>query len=322
MIKHRLGLRCAYFLGVGGFVKALVTGAAGFVGHYLLAHLVDSGDETVATDRATGGPDLLDSAALTALFAAERPEVVYHLAGQADVGRSWQEPLATFRANAEGTLNVLAAAREAGVRRVVTVTSADVYGRVSPEDLPLSEQAPLQPVSPYAASKAAADLVAQQAFLGQGQEVIRVRAFNHLGPGQSEQFVCSALAARIARNEVSGEATLRVGDLSAKRDFTDVRDVVRAYRLLAAAGHPGEAYNVCSGVSVSVQSVAEQLLALAHHPMDLVVDQALLRPIDLPDLRGDASKLHSHTGWAPATGLKKSLSDLLEYWRLQISPAE
>ena len=303
-------------------MKALVTGAAGFVGHYLLAHLADSGDETVATDRATGGPDLLDSTALTALFSAERPEVVYHLAGQADVGRSWQEPLATFRANAEGTLNVLAAAREAGVRRVVTVTSADVYGRVSPEDLPLSEQAPLQPVSPYAASKAAADLVAQQAFVGQGQEVIRVRAFNHLGPGQSEQFVCSALAARIARNEVSGEATLRVGDLSAKRDFTDVRDVVRAYRLLAAEGHPGEAYNVCSGVSVSVQSVAEQLLALAHHPMDLVVDQALLRPIDLPDLRGDASKLHSHTGWAPATGLKKSLSDLLEYWRLQISPAE
>ena len=303
-------------------MKALVTGAAGFVGHYLLAHLADSGDETVGTDRATGGPDLLDSTALTALFSAERPEVVYHLAGQADVGRSWQEPLATFRANAEGTLNVLAAAREAGVRRVVTVTSADVYGRVSPEDLPLSEQAPLQPVSPYAASKAAADLVAQQAFVGQGQEVIRVRAFNHLGPGQSEQFVCSALAARIARNEVSGEATLRVGDLSAKRDFTDVRDVVRAYRLLAAAGHPGEAYNVCSGVSVSVQSVAEQLLALARHPMDLVVDQALLRPIDLPDLRGDASKLHSHTGWAPATGLKKSLSDLLEYWRLQISPAE
>jgi len=303
-------------------VKALVTGAAGFVGHYLLAHLADFGDETVATDRATGGPDLLDVPALVALLTAERPEVVYHLAGQADVGRSWQEPLATFRANAEGTLNVLAAAREAGVRRVVTVTSADVYGRVSPEDLPLSEQAPLQPVSPYAASKAAADLVAQQAFVGQGQEVIRVRAFNHLGPGQSEQFVCSALAARIARNEVSGEATLRVGDLSAKRDFTDVRDVVRAYRLLAAEGHPGEAYNVCSGVSVSVQSVAEQLLALARHPMDLVVDQALLRPIDLPDLRGDASKLHSHTGWAPATGLKKSLSDLLEYWRLQISPAE
>ena len=322
MIKHRLVLRCAYFLGVGGFVKALVTGAAGFVGHYLLAHLADFGDETVATDRATGGPDLLDVPALVALLTAERPEVVYHLAGQADVGRSWQEPLATFRANAEGTLNVLAAAREAGVRRVVTVTSADVYGRVSPEDLPLSEQAPLQPVSPYAASKAAADLVAQQAFVGQGQEVIRVRAFNHLGPGQSEQFVCSALAARIARNEVSGEATLRVGDLSAKRDFTDVRDVVRAYRLLAAAGHPGEAYNVCSGVSVSVQSVAEQLLALAHHPMDLVVDQALLRPIDLPDLRGDASKLHSHTGWAPALLLKEILSDLLEHWRSQISLAE
>ena len=322
MIKHRLVLRCAYFLGVGGFVKALVTGAAGFVGHYLLAHLADFGDETVATDRATGGPDLLDVPALVALLTAERPEVVYHLAGQADVGRSWQEPLATFRANAEGTLNVLAAAREAGVRRVVTVTSADVYGRVSPEDLPLSEQAPLQPVSPYAASKAAADLVAQQAFVGQGQEVIRVRAFNHLGPGQSEQFVCSALAARIARNEVSGEATLRVGDLSAKRDFTDVRDVVRAYRLLAAEGHPGEAYNVCSGVSVSVQSVAEQLLALARHPMDLVVDQALLRPIDLPDLRGDASKLHSHTGWAPALLLKEILSDLLEHWRSQISLAE
>ena len=227
-------------------MKALVTGASGFVGKHLIEHLEESGDDVFGTDIVSGGPDLSDSVGLADLFHDVSPEVIFHLAGQADVGHSWNAVNETFRSNAEGTLNVLTAARSADIARIVTVTSADIYGIVSPEDLPLSEDAPFRPVSPYSASKASADLLALQAFLGHNQEVIRVRAFNHLGPGQSDKFVCSALAARIAHNELHGVSKLGVGNLAAKRDFTDVRDVVRAYRLLALTGKSGEAYNVCS----------------------------------------------------------------------------
>jgi len=303
-------------------MKALVTGAGGFVGKHLIQHLQESGDDVFGTDIVFGGPDLSNLADLTDLFRDVSPEVIFHLAGQADVGRSWGAAPETFRANAEGTLNVLTASRSINANRVVTVTSADIYGIVDPQDLPLSEDAPFQPVSPYSASKASADLLALQAYLGYGQEVIRIRAFNHLGPGQSDKFVCSALAARIAYNEINGISELAIGNLAAERDFTDVRDVVRAYRLLAADGKSGEAYNVCSGTSVSIKAIAEKLLALSTISMELVVDPDLLRPIDLPDLRGNPEKIRRDTGWAPKLSLEQTLSDLLEYWRLQLSLAE
>ena len=239
----------------------LVTGAAGFVGRHLTAHLVACGDDVVGTDRSEGGPDLLDPAGLGRLVAEVDPEVVFHLAGQADVGGSWEAPADTLRVNAEGTLHLLEAVRSAGGARVVTVTSADVYGVVRPEDLPLNEMAPLRPVSPYAASKAAADLLALQAYLGHRMDVVRVRSFNHLGPGQDDRFVCSALAARIAAAEAGRGDEVRVGNLAARRDFTDVRDVVRAYRCLAIDGRAGAAYNVCTGTSVAVSEVAERLMA-------------------------------------------------------------
>ena len=303
-------------------MKALVTGAGGFVGKHLIQHLQESGDDVFGTDIVFGGPDLSNLADLTDLFRDVSPEVIFHLAGQADVGRSWGAAPETFRANAEGTLNVLTASRSINANRVVTVTSADIYGIVDPQDLPLSEDAPFQPVSPYSASKASADLLALQAYLGYGQEVIRIRAFNHLGPGQSDKFVCSALAARIAYNEINGISELAIGNLAAERDFTDVRDVVRAYRLLAADGKSGEAYNVCSGTSVSIKAIAEKLLALSTISMELVVDPDLLRPIDLPDLRGNPEKIRRDTGWVPKLSLEQTLSDLLEYWRLQLSLAE
>tara|TARA_X000001036_G_scaffold434485_2_gene473930 strand:- start:1203 stop:2114 length:912 start_codon:yes stop_codon:yes gene_type:complete len=303
-------------------MKALVTGAGGFVGKHLIQHLQESGDDVFGTDIVFGGPDLSNLADLTDLFRDVSPEVIFHLAGQADVGRSWGAAPETFRANAEGTLNVLTASRSINANRVVTVTSADIYGIVDPQDLPLSEDAPFQPVSPYSASKASADLLALQAYLGYGQEVIRIRAFNHLGPGQSNKFVCSALAARIAYNEINGISELAIGNLAAERDFTDVRDVVRAYRLLAADGKSGEAYNVCSGTSVSIKAIAEKLLALSTISMELVVDPDLLRPIDLPDLRGNPEKIRRDTGWVPKLSLEQTLSDLLEYWRLQLSLAE
>ncbi len=293
-------------------MKALITGAGGFVGQHLLRHLEDQGDEVIPTDRVTDGLDILDAAALLDLFRRSAPEVVYHIAGAADVGGSWQTPQATFRANAEGTLNVLWAAREAGAERVLTIGSADVYGKVTPEDAPITEDQPLRPVSPYAASKVAADYVALQATLGYGQHVVRARPFNHLGPGQTDKFVAPALAGRVALNELNGERVVKVGNLSPERDFTDVRDVVRAYRLLIESGHPGEVYNVCSGRAIAVQSLADQFIEMATVPMVLEPDPDLQRPVDIPLLLGDCSKLRRDTGWTPEIPLEQTLRDLLD----------
>jgi len=298
-------------------VRALVTGAAGFVGRHLVAELRAAGQEVTETDR-TDGLDILDPDGLAELFAASRPEVVYHLAGQADVGGSWSSPVETFRTNAEGTMNVLLAAVEHGVERVLAVASADVYGQVPADELPIGEDRPLRPHSPYGASKASADLLALQAHLGHGLGVIRARPFNHLGPGQSERFVASALASRIAHNELAGGDRVPVGDLTPRRDFTDVRDVVRAYRLLAERGEPGEAYNVCSGRDVAIQEVADQLVAMAERPMTLVPDPQLFRPVDTPVLRGDPRRLQDATGWAPAISLDQTLADVLDDWRKRV----
>ena len=303
-------------------VKAFVTGASGFVGRHLVAHLRDCGDEVVPTDRSDGGPDLLDADGFATLVAEVRPDVVYHLAGQADVAASWLSPIETMRVNVEGTHNILEVARTFGVAKVLTVSSADIYGVVAPEELPIVESAPLRPVSPYAASKAAADLVALQAHLGHGQDVVRARAFNHLGPGQSKSFVGAGFAARIVAAERSGDDELQTGDLTPRRDFTDVRDVVRAYRLLATEGRPGVAYNICSGTSVSIGELAGLLLGLTDARMRLVEDPDLLRPVDLPELRGDASLLRRHTGWAPSISLDETLSDVLEDWRLRLTEAQ
>ena len=300
-------------------MRALVTGASGFVGRHLCGHLAECGDEVVAADRASdaGGTrlDITDGDATRDLFAEVRPEVVYHLAGWSDVGGSWIQPLGALRVNAEGTLNVLEASRHASVGRVLVISSADVYGIVAEDDLPITEEHPMRPVSPYAASKAAADFLALQAGLGYGQDVVRVRAFNHLGPGQSDRFVASAIASRIAANERNGTDEVPVGNLAARRDFTDVRDVVKAYRLLIDRGAAGEVYNVCSGEAVVVQVLADRLLALADRPMRLVVDQERYRPVDVPVVLGDATRLRAATGWTPTIDLDTTTSDLLAYWR-------
>jgi GDP-4-dehydro-6-deoxy-D-mannose reductase len=298
-------------------VRALVTGAAGFVGRHLVAWLEHEGDEVIETDRHLG-TDVLDPEALRRLLTDTRPDAVYHLAGQADVGGSWTSPTETFRVNAEGTLNVLVAALGAGVERVLAVSSADVYGRVPGEELPIGEDRPLRPVSPYGASKAAADVVALQAHLGHGLAVVRARPFNHLGPGQSDRFVAAALASRIARNELEGLDAVPVGNLSPRRDFTDVRDVVRAYRLLVERGEAGEAYNVCSGLDMAVQDVADRLVARAERPMALVADPELARPVDTPVLRGDPTKLQEATGWTPEITLDQTLADVLDDWRKRV----
>lgn len=292
-------------------MRVLVTGAGGFVGSHLVDHVATCGDDVTTLEWRVDGIDITEPGDLTQAIVKAAPEAVYHLAGASDVGGSWAEPRSTFLSNALGTFNVVQACREAGVQRVLAVTSADVYGHVTEAELPLGEDQPLRPVTPYAASKVAADAVAHQAWLGYGLPVIRVRAFNHLGPGQSDKFLAPSLAARIARNEADGASEVPIGNTTPRRDITDVRDVVRAYRLLIESGEPGSVYNVCRGEAVSVQDLADRLLAMAHHPMKLITDPALERPVEVPVLVGDNTRLTGATGWAPTVPLEDTLADVL-----------
>jgi len=297
-------------------MKTLVTGAGGFVGTALVDHLRAAGDDVVGIDHASG-PDITDPAGVRAVIERHRPGAVYHLAAATHIGSSWEAPLEVFRVNAEGTLNVLTACAATGVGRVLVVGSADEYGAVRPEDLPLTEEAPLRPLTPYGASKVAADYLALQAFLGQGVPVIRARSFNHSGPTQSERFMIPGLARRIAAAERDGRKEIPVGSLEPVRDYTDVADVVVAYRLLVERGEPGEVYNVCSGVGRSVADVADALLALARHAIELVPDPSLLRPVEVPRLVGDNRRLREATGWAPAIPFDQTLAAVLDRWRAE-----
>ena len=294
-------------------MKALITGGNGFAGGYLAAHCAEQGDDVVAVDHSGATPvDITDREATHAAFVRHEPEVVYHLAALSHVGDSWSDPSAVYRVNIEGTAHVLDAARAAGVRRVVVVGSAEEYGRVDARDLPLREDTPLQPTTPYGVSKIAASFLALQAHLAHGLDVIRVRAFSHTGPGQSDRFLVPALAARIAAAEREQRDEIRAGSLDPVRDLSDVRDVVRAYRLLATRGAAGEVYNVCSGSGVSVREIAEHLLAAARRPLRITVDPALVRPVEVPRLVGDAARLRAATGWVPAIGLDETLAAVLD----------
>lgn len=302
-------------------MKVLITGGGGFVGRYLAAHSAEQGDEVVTLDRSGDESiDITDRAATHAALAKHEPEVVYHLAALSHVGDSWNDPAAVYRVNVEGTAHVLDAARAASVSRVVVVGSAEEYGRVDAADLPLREDAPLRPTTPYGVSKIAASYLALQAHLAHGLDVIRVRAFSHTGPGQSDRFLVPAIAFRIAAAEREQRDEIRAGSLEPVRDLSDVRDVVRAYRLLARHGTAGAVYNVCSGTGVSVRQIAEQLLAAARRPLRITVDPALVRPVEVPRLVGDASRLRADTGWSPAYGLDETLTAVLDDARTRITP--
>lgn len=293
-------------------MRALVTGAGGFVGHHLTEHLRACGDTVIACGT---NVDVTNAGAALGAVESARPDAVYHLAGLAHVGDSFDAPGRVFRVNAEGTLNVLRAAVTVGVDRVLVVGSAEEYGVVSPDDLPITEAAPLQPATPYAASKVAAEFLALQTHLGDGLGTVVVRAFNHTGPGQSDRFVVPAIARRIVEAERTGATTLALGSLEPVRDFTDVRDVVRAYRLLVERGEPGTVYNVCSGSGVSVQEIVDRMVAIAGGGLEVVTDPALVRPVDMPRLVGDPTRLREATGWSPEIALEQTLADVLAHAR-------
>jgi len=301
-------------------VRAFVTGASGFVGPWLCRHLEASGDEVVPAghDR-----DVTDADSIAEALIASRPDAVYHLAAQSSVGSSWADATGTFRVNVFGTLHVLDAANACPSRpRVLVVSSAEVYGEVSPLALPVAETAPFRPGTPYAASKAAAELAGLQAFLGRGLEVVRARPFNHTGPGQGPGFVVPALARQVVEASLTGATVLKTGNLTARRDFTDVRDVVAAYRLLIERGSAGEVYNVCSGRSVLLLDLVERLLSLAGADLSVEVAPERLRPVDVPEMRGDPRRLEDLTGWRPAIDLDRTLRDVLDYWRQEMLSGE
>lgn len=298
-------------------MRVVVTGSKGFVAHWLVEHLRERGDDVLGPDREV---DVTDPEALTETIVAAAPDWICHLAAVSSVGASWRAARRTYEVNTLGTANVVDAALACTPRpRVLLVSSSEVYGTVAGRDLPIGEDAPLAPVSPYAASKASAEMIGIQAWLGSGLEVIRVRPFNHTGPGQRTDFVVPALAQQVAEAVLSGADHLSTGNLEARRDITDVRDVVRAYRSLLVAGAPGEVYNVCRGEAVSIRRVAERLLSLAGVDIPIVVDPDRVRPVEIPELCGDPSRLARATGWGPDTDLDTTLGDVLAFWctRLQ-----
>jgi GDP-4-dehydro-6-deoxy-D-mannose reductase len=287
---------------------AFVTGGAGFAGRHLLGLLRDA----VAPTREE--LDLLDGGAVRAAVREAAPEVVFHLAALASVGRSWEAPAETVTENVAITAHVLEAVRlEAPEAAVVVVGSGEVYG--PPARLPVDEDAPLRPQNPYAVSKAACDMLAGQYADAFGMRVVRMRPFNHAGPGQSDDYVAGTLTRQVAEAEVAGreEAVLRTGNPDSARDFTDVRDVVRGY-VAAASAAPG-AFNVASGRAVTVRDLIELVRAAARLPVRHEVETARVRAHDVPEVRGSAERLREATGWRPEIPLERTVADALDDWR-------
>ena len=316
-------------------MRLLITGVTGFVGRHLVAHVREAHPEVeiIGLVRPDGLPepdpawrvtaltaDLEDAKAIEAAVAEARPDAVVHLAAQSSPALSWSDPAGTFRTNAVGLLNLLEALRRRALRpRVLVIGSSEEYGRVRPEELPLAEDHPLRPGSPYATSKVAQGFVALQYFLAHDLPVIRTRTFHHTGPGRGEAFAESSFARQIAEIAAGRRGpVLKVGNLDALRDFSDVRDVARAYWALLESGCPGEVYNVASGVGVRIGELLERLVTLSGLRVELRVDPARLRPSDLPALVGNPAKLRAATGWQPRIALDDTLRDLLDDWRRRV----
>jgi GDP-4-dehydro-6-deoxy-D-mannose reductase len=319
-------------------MRVLVTGITGFVGGHLAEHLIAAGDLVVGLSTSGRWPEGLahlsrqvriERCDLTAvaeddladLIARKQPEVIYHLAAQANPQASMADPRGTWALNLGAALNLLEAVKVAsspnpGVKpRVVLVGSGVCYGNPAPEHLPVKEDCPLRPNNPYSASKAAADLLGIQHYLAHGTDVVMVRPFNHAGPRQSPSYVLSALARQVAEVEAGQKSRVEVGNLDVVRDFTDVRDVVRGYRLLAEHGQAGEIYNLGSGRGTRLADALNTLTTLARTPIETFVDPARVRPVDQPLLVADPSRLRAATGWEPQFPIATTLADMLQYWR-------
>jgi len=318
-------------------MRVLVTGVTGFVGSHFAEYALGRGAEVVGSFRWRSNTeniehlrtrlelvdcDLRDMSSAQYLIEAARPDWVIHLAAQSFVGSSWQAPAETFVTNTLPQVNLLEAVRTrcAGARFLV-IGSSEEYGFVTEDELPITELNPLRPLSPYAVSKVAQDLMGYQYFKSYGMHIVRSRAFNHEGPRRGDVFVTSSFARQIAEIERGlREPVIAVGSLKNRRDYTDVRDIVRGYWLLLERGEPGEVFNLCSGRAWVIQEILDFLLGEARVPGITVREEpARMRPSDVPVLRGDATKARQTVGWEPEIPFEQTLRDILEYWRQRVA---
>lgn len=318
-------------------MRVFVTGATGFAGSHLMDLLLGEGHQVFALVHHSSSKqalpahslvtpvagDLMDAAGMETAVAAAKPDVVFHLAGQAYPGLSWQKPAWTVAINTGGTANLLQAAAAYGRPRVVVVTSAEIYGALAESDLPVTEQTPPQPRHPYGVSKWAAGQLAALYWQRYELPVIEARPFNHIGPRQALGFVAPDFASQLAAIKLGRqEAKMRVGNLEAQRDFTDVRDVVRAYWALAEHGRPGGSYVICSGQPVSIHTILTILAQLADVRVEIEYDPERMRPSDVPRLYGSYARLRRDTGWQPQIHLRQSLADTLADWLARLQNEE
>jgi len=316
--------------------KVLITGITGFVGSHLTELLLSKKIyEVFGTARPRSNTenidhlkhkitlfsaDILDSHSIYELIRKVKPDYIFHLAGQSFVPASWISPATTIEVNVIGTVNLFEAVRKSDHNSVIQIAcSSEEYGLVKKDELPVNEQNPFRPLSPYAVSKASMDLLGYQYFKSYGMKIIRTRTFNHTGPRRTETFVTSNFAKQIAEVEKGiHEPIIKVGNLEAKRDFTDVRDVVKAYLLAVQKAKPGEDYVIASGKAYKIQEVLDLLLKISGVKVRIERDSERMRPSDIPILKGDSSKFHKATGWIPKIPFETTLRDLLEYWRQKV----
>jgi GDP-4-dehydro-6-deoxy-D-mannose reductase len=317
-------------------MRVLVTGATGFVGQHLVRLLLSHGKSVSGTylnpprewelKAALFQCDIRDAARVLAIARETRPSQIYHLAGQSSPSQSLEDFRNTFDTNFWGTYNLLEATRQVVPKaRVLVVGSSQCYGSVKPSRLPISEDQVFAPTNPYALSKGAADMLAGQYHSRFGLQVVRARPFNHTGPGQEQGFVCPDYARQVIAIELglgNANPVLRVRDPQIRRDFSDVRDVVRAYELLLERGKPGEAYNVASGRTISVKQIVLSLVSLSSKPIRISAQRRSLRDGDIPTFYGSSLKLRRATGWKPAYNMHQTLADLFDYWKIAVQRDE
>ena len=319
-------------------MRALITGITGFAGSHLAEYLLAEHPEVevfgtyrwrsrreniehLARRVELREADLRDYSSLHSLLDEVRPDAIFHLAAQSFVPSSWRAPAETLTTNIAGQTNLFEAVRYLGLDPTIQIAcSSEEYGLVHPDETPIREDNPLRPLSPYAVSKVAQDFMGYQYFQSYGMKVVRTRGFNHTGPRRGDVFVTSNFAKQVASIEAGlQEPVIRVGNLDAIRDFTDVRDMVRAYWLAVTRGRPGEVYNIATGVGIHIHELLDRLIALSEAEVEVRVDPERLRPSDVEILIGDSSKFRADTGWEPKIPFEQTLIDVLDYWRERLA---
>lgn len=315
-------------------MKALITGISGFVGSHLAEYLIGRGVEVTGTIRHRSRMDhirhlksvqlveceLRDPFSVETLLDKVKPDLIFHLAAQSFVPTSWNSPVDTIHNNVAGQVNIFEAVRRLNLDcKIQIACSSEEYGHVEPDEVPIKESNPLRPLSPYAVSKVAQEYLGYQYYKSYGLHVIPTRTFNHTGPRRGDNFVTSNFAKQIAEIEAGKKPpVIMVGNLTAKRDFTDVRDVVRAYWMALEKGIPGESYNIASGKCCTIQEMLDLLLSFSSLEIEVREDPERLRPSDVEILLGDYSKFHQATGWKPEIPFRQTMEDLLNYWRERV----